>query len=71
MSYLTIKDLSRIHGKSKSFFETILCRIEFGKFRIDSNKNYFKFNNEIELHRTIRRIIAQKELVGNSCRGVY
>ena len=69
---LTTSSLAKIHAKSNSFMNMILCRPEFNQFRVDMNDNYFKFRDDINLHRMIRFIIKQKKnMYGNTCRGAY
>ena len=69
---LTTNSLSKIHGKSNSFMNMILCRPEFNQFRIDMDDNYFKFKNDVNLHKMIRFIIKQKQdMYGKTCRMAY
>ena len=72
MEYLSIKKLAKIHNKSQSFMNMILCRPEFGQYRKDNEDGYFKFINDVNLHRQIRFIINQKEnIYGKTCRCVH
>ena len=72
MEYLTIKKLAKIHNKSQSFMNMILCRPEFGQYRKNNDDGYFKFNDDINLHRQIRFIIKTKDATkGKTCRFAY
>ena len=72
MEYLNTKKLAKIHNKSQSFMNMILCRPEFGQYRKDNEDGYFKFINDVNLHRQIRFIINRKEnIYGKTCRCVH
>lgn len=72
MNYVGVSKLAKIHGKSESFMNMILCRPEFGQYRKDNNEGYFKFKDDINLHKQIRFIIKQKQnMYGKTCRGAY
>ena len=72
MNNVGISKLAKIHGKSESFMNMILCRPEFGQYRKDDDDGYFKFINDINLHKQIRFIIKQKQnMYGKTCRGAY
>ena len=72
MNYVGTSKLAKIHGKSNSFMNMILCRPEFGQYRKNNDDGYFKFNDNINLHKQIRFIIKQKEtMYGKTCRAAY
>ena len=72
MNYISTKELAKMHTKSISFMSMILCRPEFGKFRKNNDKDYYKFKDEEPLHSLIDSIVKQKKtMIGNTCRGAY
>jgi len=72
MNYVGVSKLSKQHNKSNSFMNMILCRPEFGQYRKDNNEGYFKFRDDINLHKQIKFIINQKQnMYGKTCRAIY
>ena len=72
MNYVGISKLCKVHDKSRSFMTAILCRPEFGQYRKDNKDGYFKFKNDINLHKQIKFIIDLKNNTkGRTCRFAY
>lgn len=69
MNYVGTSKLAKQHGKSVSFMNIVLCRGEFGQYRKNEDDGYFKFRDDVNLHKQIAFIIKQKaDMQGKTCR---